>query len=175
MKKPLAIAAMLTTALFISSPAQAASYRDRAMTTGAIFGGATGAAVGSNSNRAVEGAIFGAVLGTIAGAIIADQYRPAPIAQTHHRPVVRHHAYSHHRPVVRRHHAYRQHHAYRVAERRAHLRHDRYVARGYGHHRSGTYWSDYRATRHHGYRNPVNRHDRSEQSEHRSHRGLNDS
>ncbi len=163
MKKPLAIAAMLTAALFTSSTAQAASYQDRAMTTGAVFGGATGAAVGSSSNRAIEGAIFGAVLGTIAGAIIADQYRPTPVVQTYHRP------------VVRRHHAYRQHHVYRVAKRRAHLRHDRYVARGYGHHRSGTRWSDYRATRHHDYRNPANRHDRSEQSERRSHRGYNDS
>ena len=175
MKKPIAIVAMLIAALFASSAAQAASYQDRAMTTGAVFGGATGAAVGSNSNQAVEGAIFGAVLGTIAGAIIANQYRPAPVVQTHHRPVVKRHVYSHHRPAVKHHTFKQQRRLHRVTEQRAHHRQNRYVARGYGHQRSGTRWSDYRASKRQDYRNPVNRHGRNEQSERRSHRGHNDS
>lgn len=76
MKKTLMIATLLTTAMFATSLAQAGPYQDRAMATGAIFGGATGAAIGSGSDQAVEGAIFGAVLGTIAGAIIADNHQP---------------------------------------------------------------------------------------------------
>jgi hypothetical protein len=175
MKKSIAIAAMLTAALFALSPAQAASYQDRAMATGAVFGGTTGAAIGSNSNQAVEGAIFGAVLGTIAGIIIADQHRPAPVVYTHHRPVVKRHVYSHQRPAVKRHAYKHQRRVHRVAEQRAHHRQNRYVAQGYGHHRSGTRRSDYRAAKRHDYRNPVNRHGRSEQSGRRSHRGDNDS
>ena len=41
MKKTLAIATLLSTALLASSPAQAASYQDRAMTTGAVVGATT--------------------------------------------------------------------------------------------------------------------------------------
>lgn len=175
MKKSIAIAAMLTTALFASSPVQAASYQDRAMTTGAVFGGATGAAIGSSSNQAVEGAIFGALLGTIAGIIIADRYHPEPVVQIHHRPVVKRHIYSHHRPAVRRHTYKHQRRAHRVAEQRAHHRQNRYVAQGYGHPRSGTRWSDYRAAKRHDYRNPVERRDRGGRSERRSHRGDNNS
>jgi hypothetical protein len=173
MKKSIAIAATLTAALFASSPVQAASYQDRAMTTGAVFGGTTGAVIGSNSNQAVEGAIFGALLGTIAGVIIADQHRPAPVVYARHRPVVKRHVYSHHRPAVKRHAYKHQRRAHRVTEQR--VRHDRYVARGYGHPRSGTRWSDYRAAKRHDYRNPVKRRDRGGRSERRSHRGDNDS
>ncbi|MDT8376576.1 MAG: glycine zipper domain-containing protein [Mariprofundaceae bacterium] len=139
MKKTLTIATLLSTALLASPPVQAASYQDRAMTTGAVVGATTGAVVGSNSNQAVEGAIFGAVLGTIAGAIIADQYRPAPVVYTRtHRPVVKRHIHVQHRPVVKRHvhvqhrpvvkrHVYTQKRpAHRVAERRTY---DRHVAR----------------------------------------------
>ena len=172
MKKSIAITAMLTAALFTSSLAQAASYQDRAMTTGAVFGGTTGAVIGSNSNQAVEGAIFGALLGTIAGVIIADQHRPAPVVYTHHRPVVKRHVYSHHRPAVKRHAYKHQRRAHRVTEQRARHRNDRYVARGYGHPRSGTRRSDYRAAKRHDSRTPVQRHGRSER---RSHRGDNDS
>jgi len=167
MKKTLAIATLLSTALLASSPAQAASYQDRAMTTGAVVGATTGAVVGSNSNQAVEGAIFGAVLGTIAGAIIANQHQPVTVVHTGHRPVVKRHVYTQHRPVVKRH--------ARVAKQRAHLRHERYVAQGYGHQRNQNRWSDYRAAKRHDSRAPVQQHDRGERNERRSHRSHNES
>ena len=161
MKKTLAIATLLSTALLASSPAQAASYQDRAMTTGAVVGATTGAVVGSNSNQTVEGAIFGAVLGTIAGAIIANNNHQATVVHTRHRPVVKRHVYTQHRPVVKRH--------ARVAKQRAHLRHERYVAQGYGHQCNQNRWGDYRAAKRHDSRAPVQRHDRSERRNHRGH------
>jgi len=167
MKKSLAIAAMLTTALFTSSLAQAGSYQDRAMTTGALFGGATGAAIGSNNDQAVEGAIFGAVIGTIAGAIIADIHQPAPVIYSNHKPSVKRHVYSHHRSALKRHAYKQQRHADRVAEHRAQRRYDRQVARGYGHHSSR--WGDYRTGKRHDKAERLNRHERSERRHHRGH------
>jgi len=114
MKKNLVIAAMLTTALFASSVTPAASYQDRAMATGAIFGGATGAAIGSGTNQAVEGAIFGAVFGTIAGAIIADHHQPEYVVYHHPRPyrkhVIHRHRYYGHKAHHYRHDDYRHRH-----------------------------------------------------------------
>jgi uncharacterized protein YcfJ len=141
MKKRLAIATLLSTALLASPVTQAASYQDRAMTTGAVVGATSGAIIGSNSNQAIEGAIFGAVLGTIAGAIIASNNQPVTVVHTQRRPVVEHHVYhqprpvvqhrvvyTHHRPVVQRH-VYRDHRpAHRVSEHRTYDRHDRHVA-----------------------------------------------
>lgn len=177
MKKTLIIATLLTTAMFAALPAHAASYQDRAMTTGALFGGATGAAIGSNSNQAVEGAIFGAVLGTIAGAIIADNHQP--VAYHHPRPYRKHvinkrghrgHKATQYRHQ-RKHGYYKRHHK---AERYGHQR-SRHVVRGYGHKRDGSRWSDYRSAKRHDYRNRSDRHNRSERSERNNRRDRNDS
>ncbi len=142
MYKNLLSATLLSTALLAAPVSQAASYQDRAMTTGAVVGATTGAVVGSNNNQAVEGAIFGAVLGTIAGAVIASQAEPVTVVHT--RPVVSRvyyprtvrHVYYHPRPVVKR-----EVHVYKMAprhiERSHHVRADRddrriRVAHGYG-------------------------------------------
>ena len=148
MKKRLAIATLLSTALLASPVTQAASYQDRAMTTGAVVGATSGAVIGSNSNQAVEGAIFGAVLGTIAGAIIAQNQQPVTVVHTQRRPMVEHHVYHHPRPVVQRRVVYSKHrpvverHVYRdhrpvqrVSERRTYDRHDRSVAQRDDRHR----------------------------------------
>ncbi|TLS76477.1 hypothetical protein FE236_06360 [Mariprofundus erugo] len=109
--KRILIVTALTTAMFAASVAQAASYQDRSMATGAVVGATTGAVVGSASHQVVEGAVFGAVLGTIAGAVIASQHEPVYVARNdvrpHYRPVAhvyqpRHHAYvqrDHHRSM----------------------------------------------------------------------------
>jgi len=89
-------AALLSTALLAAPFAQAASYQDRTMATGAVVGATAGAVIGSNSNQAIEGAVFGAVLGTIAGVMIASNNQPVHVVQP-----VRHyqkpHRYQQHR------------------------------------------------------------------------------
>ncbi|OIQ01259.1 MAG: hypothetical protein COS82_01890 [Zetaproteobacteria bacterium CG06_land_8_20_14_3_00_59_53] len=108
--KRIITAALLSTALLAAPMAQAASYQDRTMATGAVVGATAGAVVGSNSNQAVEGAIFGAVLGTIAGAMIASANQPAyqqvyvAQPQHHYRPTAYHYQprVQHYRPVAQR-------------------------------------------------------------------------
>ena len=87
--KRIITAALLTSALLAAPVAQAASYQDRAMATGAV--------VGSSHNQAVQGAIFGAVLGTIAGVVISSQHQPVHVVKQHPRP--------HYKPVA--HHKHR--------------------------------------------------------------------
>ena len=89
--------ALLTSALLAAPVAQAASYQDRSMATGAVVGATTGAVVGSSHNQAVQGAIFGAVLGTIAGVVISSQHQPVHVVKQHPRP--------HYKPVA--HHKHR--------------------------------------------------------------------
>ena len=91
-------AALLSVTLLAAPIAQAASYQDRAMATGAVVGATTGAVVGSAQNQAFEGALFGAVLGTIAGAVIGNQQQPVHVV---HQPAPRH--YKPVRHVERRH------------------------------------------------------------------------
>jgi len=99
-------AALLSTALLAAPFAQAASYQDRTMATGAVVGATAGAVVGSNSNQAIEGAVFGAVLGTIAGAMIASANQPAVYVapQQHYRPAAHHYQprVQHHQPRVQK-------------------------------------------------------------------------
>ena len=105
--------ALLSTALLAAPVAQAASYQDRAMGTGAVVGATTGAVIGSSHHQAVEGAIFGAVLGTIAGAIIANQHQPVHIVkrqpQTHYKPWA-HYKQTRHHYQPRAHYKQARHH-----------------------------------------------------------------
>jgi len=120
--KSLITAVLLSAALLAAPVSQAASYQDRAMTTGAVVGATTGAVVGAGSNQVVEGAIFGAVLGTMAGAIIGSQYQPVYVVEhERHRP--------HYRPVRYEHereHSYsRERGRYHDQRSRGHGRRDR--------------------------------------------------
>ena len=125
--KRMITAALLTSALLAAPVAQAASYQDRAMATGAVVGATTGAVVGSSHNQAVEGAIFGAVLGTIAGAVIASQHQPVYVAQQQPRP--------HYKPVSHHYQPRTQKASYSHNHNR---KHDRNAdSRSYGHERGG--------------------------------------
>ena len=92
-------AALLTTALLAAPVAQAASYQDRTMATGAVVGATAGAVVGSAQNQVVEGAVFGAILGTIAGVVIASQNEPVYVV---HQPAAHHEGRRDHRPSYSR-------------------------------------------------------------------------
>ncbi len=128
--KRIITATLLSTALLVAPLAQAASYQDRTMATGAVVGATTGAVVGSGSNQMLEGAIIGAVFGTIAGAVIGNQHQPVYVThQSHHqyKPVAHRYERRDYRPSYSRSHNRRdnRHVEYRGRDREYSHRGDR--------------------------------------------------